>query len=208
MGLPVEVLEAISAADVVVFEGFEMTGKSYLAKQINQDYDSILYRPDWEGSMTDKVVSRGNRYIPGLAALGLWKQFHPYLLEHGQSPKLLIDRCMAVSYVYQILYNQQSDAMSLDDLVQAHHSAAEGLNVIIIHKQHEDEHEARRMYEISSGSADHSDIYDRFDDFDTYYRSYLKFNDTYLDFYQNHCHFPTYLVSSLGNKLLDRRNVE
>lgn len=208
MGLPKEILDAIKSADVVVFEGFEMTGKSYLAKQISQTCDSILYRPDWEGSMTDRVVSRGNRYIPGLAALGFWKQIHSYMLQYDRSPVLLIDRWMAVSYVYQILYNQQSDAMSLDELIQAHDSAAEGLNLIIIHKQHEDEHEARRMYEISSGSADHSDIYDRFDDFDTYYRSYLKFNDTYLDFYQNHCHFPTYLVSSLGNKLLGRRNVE
>ena len=41
--IPDELLSAIDNADVVVFEGFEMTGKSYLAKQVNQKYASILY---------------------------------------------------------------------------------------------------------------------------------------------------------------------
>ena len=111
--IPEELLLAIDNADVVVFEGFEMTGKSYLAKQVNQKYASILYRPDWEGAMTDNVVRRGNRFIPGLAILGLWKQ-----LSASVGPKrLLIDRWMAVSYVYQIQYNQPTDAVSLDELV-------------------------------------------------------------------------------------------
>ena len=81
--IPDELLSAIDNADVVVFEGFEMTGKSYLAKQVNQKYASILYRPDWEGAMTDRVVKRGNRFIPGLAVLGLWKQ----LMESGNTKR-------------------------------------------------------------------------------------------------------------------------
>lgn len=203
--VPVEVLDAIDDADVIVFEGFEMTGKSYLARYINSKYASVLYRPDWEGAMTDSVVSRGNRYIPGLAVLGLWKQLAG---SSKLSPnKLLIDRWMAVSYVYQIRYNQKSDAMSLDDLVRAHHLAAEGLNLVIIHKQHEDEAEARQMYEMTHGSADHSDIYDRFDTFEDYYKAYQAFNDTYLEFYREKCGFPTYVLSSLGNRILERRNI-
>jgi hypothetical protein len=178
--IPEELLLAIDNADVVVFEGFEMTGKSYLAKQVNQKYASILYRPDWEGAMTDNVVRRGNRFIPGLAILGLWKQ-----LSASVGPKrLLIDRWMAVSYVYQIQYNQPTDAVSLDELVKAHILAADGLNLVMVHKQHSSVEEARDMYELSLKSSDHSDIYDRFNSFEDYYEAYRKFNDSYLKFYE------------------------
>lgn len=202
LALPEELLTAVDDAEVVVFEGFEMTGKSYLAKQINQKYASILYRPDWEGAMTDAVVSRGNRFIPGLAILGLWKQ-----LKSSNNPKrLLIDRWMAVSYVYQVQYNQPTDAKSVDDLVKAHILAANDLKLVMIHKQHSHMAEAREMYELSKDSSDHGDIYDRFLNFEDYYQAYRKFNDTYLDFYEKYCPFPTYIVSSLGNKILERRN--
>lgn len=201
--IPEELLLAIDNADVVVFEGFEMTGKSYLAKQVNQKYASILYRPDWEGAMTDNVVRRGNRFIPGLAILGLWKQ-----LSASVGPKrLLIDRWMAVSYVYQIQYNQPTDAVSLDELVKAHILAADGLNLVMVHKQHSSVEEAREMYELSLKSADHSDIYDRFSSFEDYYEAYRKFNDSYLKFYEECCPFPTYILSSLGNRILERRNL-
>lgn len=201
--IPEEVLVAISNADVAVFEGFEMTGKSYLAKQINQRYDSILYRPDWEGAMNDQVVKRGNRFIPGLAILGLWKQ----LLESGNPKRLLIDRWMAVSYVYQIQYNQSTDATNLDELVKAHILAADGMNLVMIHKQHSSVEEAREMYEMSLKSLDHSDIYDHFSSFEDYYKAYQKFNDSYLKFYEECCPFPTYILSSLGNRILERRNL-
>ena len=201
--IPDELLSAIDNADVVVFEGFEMTGKSYLAKQVNQKYASILYRPDWEGAMTDRVVKRGNRFIPGLAVLGLWKQ----LMESGNTKRLLIDRWMAVSYVYQIQYNQPTDATSLDELVKAHILAASGLNLVMIHKQHSSEEEARKMYEMSLKSLDHSDIYDHFSSFEDYYKAYQKFNDSYLRFYEECCPFPTYILSSLGNNILERRNL-
>lgn len=198
-----ELLSAIDNADVVVFEGFEMTGKSYLAKQVNQRYDSILYRPDWEGAMNDQVVKRGNRFIPGLAILGLWKQ----LLESGNPKRLLIDRWMAVSYVYQIQYNQSTDATNLDELVKAHILAADGINLVMIHKQHSSVEEAREMYEMSLKSLDHSDIYDHFSSFEDYYKAYQKFNDSYLKFYEECCPFPTYILSSLGNRILERRNL-
>lgn len=201
--IPEEVLVAINNADVAVFEGFEMTGKSYLAKQINQRYDSILYRPDWEGAMNDQVVKRGNRFIPGLAILGLWKQ----LLESGNPKRLLIDRWMAVSYVYQIQYNQSTDATNLDELVKAHILAADGMNLVMIHKQHSSAEEAREMYEMSLKSLDHSDIYDHFSSFEDYYKAYQKFNDSYLKFYEECCPFPTYILSSLGNRILERRNL-
>lgn len=201
--IPEELLCAVDDADVVVFEGFEMTGKSYLAKQINDKYASILYRPDWEGAMTDAVVSRGNRFIPGLAILGLWKQ----LRGSGNPKRLLIDRWMAVSYVYQTQYNQPTDAKNVDELVKAHILAADGLKLVMIHKQHSYMAEANEMYEVSKNSSDHGDIYDRFSSFGDYYETYRRFNEAYLQFYQDYCPFPTYIVSSLSNKILERRNI-
>lgn len=202
--IPEELLSAIDDSNVVVFEGFEMTGKSYLAKQINAKYASILYRPDWEGAMTDKVVKRGNRFIPGLAALGIWKQ----LLGSVGPRKLLIDRWMAVSYVYQIQYNQPTDAANLTELVNSHILAADGLKLIMVHKQHSSIEEAQEMYTLSRNSADHSDVYDRFNDFSDYYETYQRFNNSYLKFYEECCPFPVYIISSLGNKILERRSLK
>ena len=203
MGLPKELLLSIDNADVVVFEGFEMTGKSYLAQQVNQKYASILYRPDWEGAMNDNVLRRGNRFVPGLAILGLWKQ-----LFTSVPKKLLLDRWMASSYVYQTQYNQPTDAVSLSELVKSHILAADGLNLVIVHKQHSSMEETRGLYELSLKSSDHLDIYDRFTSFEDYYETYQKFNDSYLNFYEEYCPFPTYILSSLGNEILERRNLK
>ena len=62
--LPEEVSNEIKSADIVVFEGFEMTGKSTLAEYIQNKYaPSYLYRPDWEGILDTNILSRGNRHI-------------------------------------------------------------------------------------------------------------------------------------------------
>lgn len=198
------IFDRISSADVIVFEGFEMTGKSYLAKLVNSEFNSILYRPDWEQAMVDEVVSRGNRYIAGLVVVDFWKSVHEHDKKSVQ-PKLLIDRWMTSSYVYQVRYDQKSDVVSLDKFVQAYSLVAKGLDIVIIHKQHSSREEAQKLYELSRRSSDHSDIYDKFDNFNEYYRAYSKFNDTYQEFYNTYCKFPVYVVSSLYNHLLNRR---
>jgi hypothetical protein len=193
----------IDSADVIVFEGFEMTGKSTLAKQIANSYpplDTMIYRPDWESAMNDKVVSRGNRYIPGLTTIDFFKSIK------SRSPltypgKLLLDRWMAVAYVYQKAYNQVSDNTDMDHLIKSHVDVAKGLDIIFLHKKHLSKEEAREMYNITmSTSSEHEDIYDRFNGFEDYYRHYCKFESLYDEFYSL-IPFDVYKISSLTNKL-------
>lgn len=202
--LPAEVEYDIGSSEVAAFEGFEMTGKSYLAKQVHQKWPSVMYRPDWEGSLNDKVVRRGNRYIPGLVVVDLFKSI---LRRYCQPSLLIIDRWLAVSYVYRILYEQPSDCADLDEMVKSFRTAANGLRVVILHKSHADKSDAKFLYEKSLLS-DHDDKYDQFASFEDYWKKYNIFNDAYLEFYQTKCPFPVYDLASIDNRILHEWRID
>lgn len=197
--------KTIRDADIVVFEGFEMTGKSTLAKEVNLRYaPSYLYRPNWEEVLTTDVVSRGNRHIPGISIVDSWND----MISDGiidRKTKLLMDRWMAVSLVYQDMYQQSSDAISIDKLAEAFIASVRDLNLVFIHKAHASIDEAKEIYEISRRSSnDHNDIYDKFKDFNDYYNCYLKFEECYDRFYKSSRNpYPAYRVSSLTNEIID-----
>lgn len=192
-GLSEEDNKAIESADIVVFEGFDMTGKSTLLHQYHDlNPDTFCYRPDWEQAMNDKVVGRGNRHIPGLAITQFWKD----LLTAGivdSSYQLLIDRFYAVSLVYQEIYHQQSDFSKPEDLQLAFDYAIDNLRVVIIHTTHYNEQEAKVIWEASSKDGDHSDSYDNFDSFVDYYQKFKNFDEVYEKVYN------TKLPSSISN---------
>lgn len=199
--LPEEVYPLIDKADIVVFEGFEMVGKSFLMKEIGKMFNlTISYRPDWEGAMSDSVISRGNRYIPGLAVVDFWKNASGNF--YGSTPRLLIDRWIAVSYVYQSMYSQKNDLATQEALIESAKLVVDDLNIIFIHKKHASEEDAKAMYEFTmSRSKEHDDIYDKFHDFEEYYQHYLQFEDCYEEFYRR-SGFPVVFLSSIGNEVL------
>lgn len=197
--LPEKLSTDIGSVDILVFEGFEMTGKSYLAKQVHDQWPSALYRPDWEGALSDKVVRRGNRFIPGLVVLDLLRSIRE---AHCQPPMIILDRWLAVSYVYRVLYGQASDCSNLEDMVESFKLAASPFNVVIVHKSHADKADAQRMFSTSVQDSDHSDQYDRFSSFEDYWQKYNQFNSEYLKFYEDKCPFHTYELSSYGNIIL------
>ena len=173
-----EVSNEIKSADIVVFEGFEMTGKSTLAEYIQSTYSpSYLYRPDWEGILDTNILSRGNRYIPGISVVANWSDMKSLNLIRSDL-KLLLDRWMAVS--------------------------VGNLKLIFLHKSHSSEEEARIMYDITMrNSKNHTDIYDKFDNFKDYYEKYLLFEDCYDRFYNSNLNpFKVIKLSSLTNKII------
>lgn len=191
----------IIRADIIVFEGFEMTGKSTLAKFVESNYKpSFLYRPDWEGTLSTDVISRGNRHIPGLSIVDNWGDL---ILEGivNSRTKLLLDRWMAVSVVYQQMYNQTTDSLSPEKLAESFIRSVRDFNLLFIHKNHRSEEEARTMYEITmENSSDHEDVYDKFRDFEDYYKAYLYFEECYDRFYKSVLNpFKVLKISSLTN---------
>lgn len=205
MRIPDFLDKEIDKADIIVFEGFEMTGKSTLAREVELRYKpSFLYRPDWEEVLTTSVVSRGNRHIPGIAVVDTWGDM---VLDGIIKPgtKLLLDRWMAVSVVYQQMYSQVTDSASPEALAKAFKKSARDFNVIFIHKNHGSIEEARKMYEITTQtSSEHADIYDKFTSFEDYYKAYLHFEECYEKFYSSPLNpFPVLKVSSLTNNPSD-----
>lgn len=201
MVIPESLDNEIRKADIIVFEGFEMTGKSTLARVVESRYKpSFLYRPNWEEVLTTSVISRGNRHIPGIAIVDSWGD----MVLDGIIPagtKLLLDRWMAVSVVYQQMYGQITDSASPEVLAEAFQKSARDFNVIFIHKNHASIEEAQKMYEITTQTSnEHTDMYDKFGDFDEYYKAYLHFEECYDRFYRSALNpFPVFKVSSLTN---------
>ncbi len=199
-----EVSNEIKSADIVVFEGFEMTGKSTLAEYIQNKYaPSYLYRPDWEGILDTNIVARGNRYIPGISVVSSWSELRALNLIQSDI-KLLLDRWMAVSLVYQTMYNQSSDSKNSYLLAKSFIKSVGNLRVVFLHKSHSSEEEARLMYDITMrNSKNHTDIYDKFDNFKDYYEKYLLFEDCYDRFYNSNLNpFKVIKLSSLTNKII------
>lgn len=205
--LPVPVVGAIRQSDAVVFEGFDMTGKSYLLDTIKSELGNKVwnYRPDWEGCLSDKVVSRGNRYIPGIALFDVWNN----LVSNSGSKleiTLLLDRWLASPYVYGMLYDQETDYETFSDMIIAHEKAVGDLKVVFIYKCHKDIDEAKRFYDMSTKDSAHEDGYDKFESFDDYYYNYCKADTLYHNFFRDMCNFKVYCISSMTNELLEEFN--
>lgn len=191
------ILKYLEPCNFIVFEGFEMTGKTHLLNQVKNAFDNaISYRPDWEGVFSDEVVSRGNRYIPGLVAADFFKKLDL------TDKRLLIDRWVGVSYVYQKMYNQTQDCSDFSEVIKSAKEITSGMKMIFVHKYHSSKEEARRMYNISVADNDHSDVYDKFESFEDYWKKYLDFEELYEQFYRE-SGFPVIMISSYYNKIGD-----
>ena len=205
--LPASLVADIYYSGAVVLEGFEMVGKSYLLNGIKEKYEEynqpvLAYRPDWEGSLNDKVISRGNRYIPGIVLFDIWKN-----LNSTSKPKLLLDRWLASTYVYSIMYDQEQDCKYISDMIKGHEDAVgSDMKLIFIYKCHKNNDEAREFYDMAINDNDHSDKYDKFEDFEDYYRNYEKADALYRNFFKSMCKFKVYCISSIDNELIEEFN--
>lgn len=188
---------------LVAFEGFEMTGKSTSIKKaishtiskIGTDQDISIYRPSYD-SITDDIISKGNRYLLGLGAIDMFRQMN------DPNKILLLDRWVASSYVYMKYHHQISDCLSLDKLIKVHKECSEGLNPLFIHKFHKNEEEAEVMYDMSTRDSNHTDDYDRFSSFEDYWLKYLEHERLFEEFY-NKSRFAVIKITSYSNKIIE-----
>lgn len=161
---------------VFIVEGFDMVGKTTAIKNFLPDYDTYFANHD----LTDKVVGRDKSWVIGYGVLDLLSQIH------SRDIKLVINRGVASSYVYSILYDDQS---SLDERVLQwyRHNDFFVNQVGHIYVSHFNEVSARQIYENSlhreTNPNELSAKYDRFNSFEEYWELYQEadrlFNQTY-----------------------------
>lgn len=187
--------------DIIVLEGYEMTGKTYYIEQLQKKiHNCISYMPNWN-VINDKILSRGNRYAVGLSVIDFFSRLNLV------NSKLILDRWVASSYAYKKFYNQSSDFSNLDDLVESVNKSLQDKKILFIHKCHKDIDMAKKMYNLSVVDANHSDLYDKFENFDSYYDNYLEFEKLFNEFYDKSKFEVIKVNSYTEGDINDSRNI-
>lgn len=167
----------IDKYDVVIFEGYEMTGKTSLLNELSQTFDNYVvdFRPSYETLNYSYIIDRPDRYIHGLHLFDFYRQNK---LKGKLLPKLFLDRNIHTGIAYG-LGLQGKDISYYSQAIQNTKMATEGLKVLVIYKYHKDEVSARRMFELAN--KDDSRILDKYDDteFNTYWSNYKKFDNLF-----------------------------
>lgn len=180
-------IDLMDEYDVFIFEGFEMTGKTYMIDQMSKEMFDLDYYPyqdkvDWSVIYSDKILKRGNRYILGL------RDIDNFGYNHADHEKMLLDRSIASSYVYQQFYAQDHDYDSFDDVVESFNNIINknNIKVLFIYKYHYSIKDAKTIYNKSNSDSNHEDKYDKFSSFEDYYRTYCKFHRLFFDFFHRY----------------------
>lgn len=170
--------DIINNYDIVVFEGHEMVGKSYLMNHISQSLSNkginvVNIQKDWNCLKCPK----GNWYIPNLSLIESSEE----ILKSGG--KMLMDRGLASSYVYMKYYNQESVVPTPETLIGIMKDLNKKYRILYIHKFHSNIYEANNMYLLSQDDLAHDDAYDNFTSGKDLMESSIEFNKLFSDFY-------------------------
>lgn len=174
----------LNDSEIVIFEGFEMTGKSTIMNMLCKDNDNFIAFHNNYDKLTPEILPYQYRYV-----LGLHQIVDTKLYNSVTNSKFIpvLDRSIASSYVYNKLYNQGLSDSDMQEVVDLFRDVTKGMNVHFIHLSHESEFYASVLYGKSLKDNNHKDEYDRFSSFDEYWRRYLvaeelfnKFYDTYI----------------------------
>lgn len=172
------VSDIVNNYDIVVFEGHEMVGKSYLMNHVSQslsdkDINVVNIQKDWNCLKCPK----GNWYIPNLSLIESSEE----ILKNGG--KMLMDRGLASSYVYMKYYNQESVLSTPEELLGMMKELNKKYKILYVHKFHPNMYEASHIFELSQDDSAHEDSYDNFKSEEDLFKESIKFNKLFSDFY-------------------------
>lgn len=166
--------------DVVIFEGFEMVGKSTLINEYksmlaDNDRDFIHHRPDYEGVLKG-LVDYDKYYLIGLAS------FDALVRSRDRFTQIIVDRSQPSNIAYSI--GKCQTGVPLDDLRYAYEKLTHNLNVLVVHCNHlgsEDNFQsAQEKYKSAMSSrAGNLSEYDKYNSFSNYLKDYIKFEEIY-----------------------------
>lgn len=157
---------------IIIYEGYEMTGKTTaLDHDSTGFYNPLIYKPNYLELLTDSLLKRGNRFLPGLITTDLFSHISP---EYN----LVLDRWSLSSVVYMEYYDQVSDS-DKDCIIKSSIKALHNTPTTIYYMYHKSRSSAKIIYDQSHKDNNHNDIYD-LSDFDEYIRTYNEFNQLFL----------------------------
>lgn len=154
--------------DIIIVEGFDMVGKTKFAKQEFSEYSHYYANHD----LTDITVGRNNSWTIGYGIIDFLSQVH----KSGQ--KILINRGICSSIVYESIYNKTDLNRSIVDYYRNNQFFHD--NIDIVYVRHNTRTCAEYIYEMSKSRERNknelSDQYDKFKDFNDYWNTYRLFD--------------------------------
>ena len=152
---------------VSIYEGFDLVGKTTLAKEISK---SGIYRPDY--SKIDKFYSRNLAFMFSYSQADIFCYMKDDLL--CELPNLFYDRGLASSYVYSRLYKDEYPELPMEVVLDYFDKLSHIFErVIVIHVTHSSRVSAEAMYDhfVSHNDRIH-ERYDTFSDFNEYWERF------------------------------------
>lgn len=166
--------------DVIIFEGFEMVGKStlleaYKSMLSENDRDFIHHRPDYEGVLRG-LVDYDKYYLVGLSSLDA------LVKSKDRFTQLILDRSQPSNIAYSI--GKCQTGVPLDKLRLAYEDLTKNLDVLVVHCNHlgSDDNFTSAQEKFKSAISSRKDNlseYDKYTDFSEYLRDYIKFEEIY-----------------------------
>ena len=166
--------------DVVIFEGFEMVGKStlidtYKSMLADNERDFIHHRPDYEGVLKG-LVDYDKYYLVGLSSLDA------LVRSKDRFTQLILDRSQPSNIAYSI--GKCQTGVPLDNLRLAYEELTKNLDVLVVHCNHlgSDDNFSSAQEKFKSAISSRKDNlseYDKYTDFSEYLRDYIKFEEIY-----------------------------
>ena len=166
----------MDTTNALIFEGFDLVGKTTYAKSLINN----LYRPDY--SVVDKYYSRNIAFMYGYAQADLFVYMKDNDLVIPE--KIGIDRSVMSGYVYSRLYPDKFLEPVPPDIVVSYYMKMTYAfdQVDIYNVYHKDIVSARAIYDYNKNhETDHIESFDIFDDFDQYFSYFLASVD-YFDY--------------------------
>lgn len=158
-----------------LIEGFDMVGKTTFMKILLPDHKIYHCRHD----LSDSTIGRNNSWALGYGIIDFLDQ------TDGYDSKVIIDRGVMSSYVYEDIYNFRSLNPKIMEWYRNCESFINKIDHIYIRHQSRDT--AQTIYESSQSREINPNIlsalYDRFDSFDDYWETYLRADQLYKEAY-------------------------
>lgn len=170
-------------SDIVILEGFEMTGKSTVISKLCEANDDLVVLNNNYDLLTPSLLPYKYRFALGLSQLRAIDMINSS--KHTNYIPI-IDRSIVSSYVYNIIHSQGIPEDTMTRMINAFREMTKSKNVHIIHMYHDTVESAQLLYESSQKDNNHMDKYDQFNSFYDYYNNYLEANEKFEEFYSTY----------------------
>ena len=164
--------------DIIIFEGYECTGKTTMLNIFKNSVDNVSYRPSYEKLGIDKYLDRSKRYILGISVIDQYLQTLSISGNIKMSP-LVLDRSIFSAIAYNNYYGTE-DESSFEDACSAYSRLFNSCKVLVIYRYHPSKSVASLLHSSMIRSRSSLDTYDD-ETFSDYYKKYCTFDKLFRE---------------------------